>query len=29
LEANIPLGKSALGTAIHEYRDQISFLKKI
>lgn len=28
LEANIPLGKSALGTAIQEYRNQISFLKK-
>ena len=28
LEANIPLGKNALGTAIQEYRDQITFLKK-
>ena len=28
LEANIPLGKNALGTAIQEYRDHISFLKK-
>lgn len=28
LEANIPLGKNALGTAIQEYRDQIVFLKK-
>lgn len=28
LEANIPLGKSALGTAIQEYRDHISFVKK-
>ena len=28
LEANIPLGKNALGTAIQEYRDHISFVKK-
>jgi hypothetical protein len=28
LEANIPLGKQALGTAIQEYREQIIFLKK-
>jgi hypothetical protein len=28
LEANIPLGKTALGTAIQEYRGHISFLKK-
>jgi hypothetical protein len=28
LEANIPLGKNALGTAIQEYREHISFLKK-
>jgi hypothetical protein len=28
LEANIPLGQSALGTAIQEYRDHISFVKK-
>jgi hypothetical protein len=27
LEANIPLGKSALGIAIQEYRDKIAFLK--
>lgn len=28
LEANIPLGKAALGAAIQEYRDHISFVKK-
>ncbi|HET6674680.1 MAG TPA: hypothetical protein VFG71_05035 [Nitrospiraceae bacterium] len=28
LEANIPLGKNALGTAIQEYREHITFLKK-
>ena len=28
LEANIALGKQALGTAIQEYRAQITFLKK-
>jgi hypothetical protein len=28
LEANIPLGKNALGTAIQEYRDHISFVKQ-
>jgi hypothetical protein len=28
LEANIPLGKQALATAIQEYRGQITFLKK-
>ena len=28
LEANIPLGKAALGTAIQEYREHISFIKK-
>jgi len=28
LEANIPLGGKALGAAIHEYRDHISFIKK-
>lgn len=28
LEANIPLGKSALGAAILEYRGHITFLKK-
>lgn len=28
LEANIPLGKAALGAAIQEYREHISFVKK-
>lgn len=28
LEANIPLGKAALGAAIQEYRAHISFVKK-
>ncbi len=28
LEANIPLGKAALGAAIQEYRNHISFIKK-
>jgi len=28
LDANIPLGKAALGAAIQEYRAHISFLKK-
>ena len=28
LEANIPLGKNALGAAIQEYREHISFIKK-
>ena len=28
LDANIPRGKQALDAVIHEYRDQISFLKK-
>lgn len=28
LEANIPLGAAALGAAIQEYRDHISFVKK-
>lgn len=28
LEANIPLGAQALGAAIQEYRQHISFLKK-
>lgn len=28
LEANILLGKAALGAAIQEYRDHISFVKK-
>jgi hypothetical protein len=28
LEANIPLGKQALGNAIQEYRESISFVKK-
>ena len=27
LEANIPLGKAALGAAIQEYKDHISFVK--
>ena len=27
LEANIPLGKSALSAAIQEYKDHISFMK--
>lgn len=27
LEANIPLGKSALGAAIQEYKEHISFIK--
>jgi hypothetical protein len=28
LEANIPLGKNALGAAIQQYREHISFVKK-
>jgi hypothetical protein len=28
LEANIPLGKSALGAAIQQYKEHISFIKK-
>ena len=28
LEANIPLGKAALGAAIQEYKDHISFEKR-
>jgi len=28
LEANIPLGSKALGAAIQEYKDHISFRKK-
>ncbi len=28
LEANIPLGGSALGAAIQQYREHISFIKK-
>ena len=28
LEANIPLGKAALGTAIQQYKEHISFMKK-
>ena len=28
LEANIPLGKAALGAAIQEYKDHISFVKR-
>ncbi len=29
LEANIPLGGKALGAAIQEYKDHISFIKKM
>ena len=28
LEANIPMGSQALGAAIQQYRDHISFMKK-
>jgi len=28
LDANIPLGKAALGAAIQEYKDHISFVKR-
>jgi len=28
LEANIPLGKNALGAAIQQYKEHISFIKK-